>query len=86
MKSLGAIKNDIIDYVRASGAGGFLLSFIQILKVLPRDMGMIILIGNSDCRILLKGDKDNIGKEVEKYGAFSKDCPRYFYSLSNHIP
>ncbi len=45
-----------------------------------------ILLGNMDSRILASGNKDAIYAEVERCTQFGRDCPGYFYSVSNHIP
>lgn len=78
--------DEVIDDVIAAGADGFLAEpCTDSEKFARKYKNKAILMGNIDSRILLFGGKDDIKKEVERCTRFGKECPGYFYSVSNHL-
>jgi hypothetical protein len=79
------ILDDVVDDVLAAGADGFLTepgTDLERFTKKYKDRG--IFVGNIDGLKLL-GDKDTIRKEVERCTRFGKECPGYFYCVSNDI-
>lgn len=70
----------------AAGADGLFFEPLTDLTQLVKEYGNTkILIGNIDSRVLLLDEKEAIYKEVERCTKLGKDCPGYFYCVSNHI-
>lgn len=81
--NVDAVAEDIF----ACGADGIYGEPYTDLEGIARRHGRDrILWGNMDNRILMSGDRDAIRKEVDRCVAFGRDCPGYFYGVTNHIP
>lgn len=78
--------NEVIDDVLSCGADGFFAETYTDLESLSKKYGQKkVIVGNIDGRILAEGNEEDIRKEVERCTRFGKDCPGYFYCVSNHI-
>ena len=78
--------NQVADDVFACGADGIMGEPHTDLAWIAGRHPDKILLGNIDSRILAGGDKEAIYAEVERCTRFGRDCPGYFYSVTNHIP
>jgi uroporphyrinogen-III decarboxylase len=76
----------VADDVFACGADGIMGEPHTDLASIAGRYPDKILLGNIDSRILAGGDRDAIYAEVERCTRYGRDCPGYFYSVSNHIP
>lgn len=75
--------DDIVD----TGINGFVMEPTTNMAYIAEKYGKThSFIGNADTRILLKGDKDAIYKEVKRCMDIGKNCPGYFMAVGNHIP
>ncbi len=76
----------VIDDVLACGADGFFAESYTDLESLSQRYGQEkVIVGNIDGRILEEGTEEDIRKEVERCTRLGKDCPGYFYCVSNHL-
>ena len=79
--------DEVVDDVFACGADGAFFEIYTDLPRLVRKWGKTkILAGNIDTRILKSGTRDDVFAEVHRCTELGKNCPGYFYSVSNHIP
>jgi hypothetical protein len=77
----------VADDIFRAGADGIFCEPYSNLERLLEDYGdSKIIVGNIDARILTFGTKKEITREVERCTKSGRDCPGYFYSVSNHIP
>ncbi len=78
---------EFIDDIVESGVHGFVLEPTTDMEYIADNYGQThVFIGNADTRILLKGTKKEIRKEVERCMRIGKDCPGFFMAVGNHIP
>jgi len=76
----------IVDDIAALGADGFILEPLVDLEYLARKYGQThVIIGNMDCRELMKG-KAEVEAEVERCYQIGRKLPGYFFAVGNHIP
>jgi len=76
-----------IDDIAACGVHGFVLEPMTDMAYIARNYGRThAFIGNADTRILLRGTKPQIRREVQRCMAIGKDCPGFFLAVGNHIP
>lgn len=75
----------VVDDVFACGADGIVAEPYTNLADIARRYPEKILIGNIDNRVLERGSRNEIYAEVERCARLGKDCPGYFFSVSNHI-
>jgi len=78
--------DDVVDDVISAGADGiFAEPYTNLELIVQKYKDKLFFAGNIDTRILLRGDKSDIKKEVERCTKMGKSCPGYFYSVSNHL-
>ena len=78
---------EFIDDVAACGVHGFVLEPLTDMQAIADRYGKThFFIGNADTRILLRGSKDDIRREVERCMAIGKQYPGFFMAVGNHIP
>ena len=77
--------DEVLDDIFSAGADGVLFEPYTDLEKLSKKHKNKILIGNIDSRVLLFGDRQDIRTEVKRCTNFGKDCPGFFYSVSNVI-
>lgn len=76
-----------IDDLAACGVHGFVLEPMTDLGYLVERYGQThVIIGNTDTRVLLAGNRAQIRAEVERCMRLGKNCPGYFLAVGNHIP
>jgi uroporphyrinogen-III decarboxylase len=74
------------DLVRA-GADGFIFEPVTSLDVIVERYGQThVVVGNADCRILARGNREEIRAEVLRCARLGRNCPGYFFAVGNHIP
>lgn len=77
----------LVDDLVAVGADGFIFEPLVSLERLAENYGQShVLIGNMDCRILMRGPREAIRAEVERCWRVAQKCAGYFYAVGNHIP
>jgi hypothetical protein len=78
--------DSVVDDVMAAGADGILAEPATDLAAFAERYGKsAIFVGNVDGRILKFGTRKEIRREVDRVSAFGKDCPGYFYGVTNAI-
>jgi hypothetical protein len=78
--------DEVIDDVLSCGADGFFAESYTDLEGLSKKYGQTkVMFGNIDGRVLETGTREDIRREVERCTRFGKECPGYFYSVSNHL-
>jgi hypothetical protein len=77
----------VADDIFACGADGIYGEPYTDLGTIARRYGQRkILWGNMDNRVLMSGDREAIRAEVDRCTAFGRECPGYFYGVTNHLP
>jgi hypothetical protein len=78
---------EFVDDLAEAGADGFIFEPITDLAYVVRNYGRThVIIGNADCRILMRGNEDEIRADVKRCLDLGRDCPGYFFAVGNHIP
>ncbi|NJD02566.1 MAG: hypothetical protein FIA99_08220 [Ruminiclostridium sp.] len=75
------------DDIIAAGADGLVMEPTNPLQCFLEKYGKTkVAMGNIDCRILQFGSKKEIYQEVKRCADLGRNCPGYFFNVSNHIP
>ena len=78
---------EFIDDLADCGADGFIFEPMTDLRYVVERYGQDkVIIGNVDCRVLMRGGRDEIWAEVQRCADLGRDCPGYFFAVGNHIP
>ena len=78
---------EFVDDIAGTGASGFFFEPLTDLKHVVERYGQThVIIGNVDTRVLLRGTKQDIRREVERCMDLGKKCPGYFIGVTNMIP
>jgi len=76
----------VVDDVMAAGADGILAEPATDLAAFAKKYGQsAIIVGNVDSRVISFGSREDIRAEVDRVTAFGKDCPGFFYGVTNAI-
>lgn len=75
-----------VDDLAAVGAEGFIFEPMTSLEYVAERYGQThVIIGNMDCRELMKS-REAIEAEVKRCYEIGRKLPGYFYAVGNHIP
>ena len=78
---------EFIDDVVDCGVSGFVLEPYTDMDYIANKYGKThSFVGNADTRILLRGTKEDIYKEVKRCMDIGKKCPGFIMAVGNHIP
>ena len=78
---------EFVDDIADAGADGFIFEPMTDLEYVVRHYGQThVIIGNIDCRVLMRGTRDDVFAEVRRCADLGRDCPGYFFAVGNHIP
>lgn len=76
-----------IDDIASCGVHGFVLEPLTDMEYMANKYGKThVIVGNTDTRILLKGNKEEIRAEVKRCMDIGKSCPGFIMAVGNHIP
>ncbi|GAA0247065.1 hypothetical protein GCM10008922_04890 [Faecalicatena contorta] len=79
--------SEFIDDIASCGINGFVMEPTTDMEYICKKYGQThSIIGNADTRILLKGSKEDIEREVKRCTDLGRNCPGYFLAVGNHIP
>lgn len=78
---------EFVDDIAAAGVNGFVLEPSTDMEYIARKYGKThSFIGNADTRVLLRGDREDIRREVKRCMDTGKRCPGFIMAVGNHIP
>jgi len=76
-----------VDDIAGCGVNGFIMEPTTNMAYVAEKYGKThAFVGNADTKILLKGNKEAIEKEVKRCIDIGKRCPGFFMAVGNHIP
>ena len=76
-----------VDDIASSGVHGFVMEPLTDMAYIAQKYGKThVIAGNADTRILLRGSKEDIYREVKRCMDIGKNCPGFFMAVGNHIP
>ena len=78
---------EFIDDIAGCGVNSFVLEPMTDMEYIARKYGKThSFVGNADTRVLLRGDRESIYREVKRCMDIGKKCPGFIMAVGNHIP